>query len=322
LFDFWPDLISINKTQFRVFLNLVNKKEKFMIVFSNGWGAEHFTGSGAMAFDGWGWPWEQPLRWLGLLDPTQFTNVIKTLTMLPRKGNLRWYNPLGCIRPMRGGAVNAVGLTNLGINWWMEEIGPDVDSEKNPLVGSILGELDELVAMAKMLNRFDLVALEINASCPNTEADILKNAEKVVRSCRMVKRFSRFPLILKLSVVHDLEKIVKAVEGIVEAFSINSVPWNVIFPDKKSPLAKLGGGGVSGKIAQPFTWPFAKRLAEMSSVPVIGPGVWDFGDPSKLRALGCKAVSFASVFLCHPWSPNQIVKQDLAELEKEEKKNA
>ena len=281
-----------------------------MITLSNGHRFEYMTASGALGFDGKGWPWEQPLRWVGLFDPVVFTNVIKTLTLKPRKGNLKWYWPLGCIRPMRGGAVNAVGLTNPGIDWWIEKIGPKVDSSRIPLVGSILGEPAELAIMATILNNYDIVGLEVNASCPNTSDDILRNTEKVVRGCESAKRKSRFPILLKLSVVHDVEEIVRQAEGMVEAYSVNSVPWNIIFPDRKSPLAKLGGGGVSGKIAQSFTWPLVEKLAGMTSVPVIGPSVWDFEDIVKLRAMGAKAISFGSVFLCYPWRPTCFVRKD------------
>jgi hypothetical protein len=44
--------------------------------------------SGALAFDGKGWPWERPLVWLGLIKPELFTVVIKSLTRNPRRGNL------------------------------------------------------------------------------------------------------------------------------------------------------------------------------------------------------------------------------------------
>lgn len=82
--------------------------------------------SGALAFDGNDWPWEYPLRWTGLLDPSLFTIVIKTLTRHPRKGNLKLYKPWTCIRFLSNSAVNAVGLTNPGIEWWHKTIGPTV----------------------------------------------------------------------------------------------------------------------------------------------------------------------------------------------------
>lgn len=281
-----------------------------MIKLSNGHSFEYMVASGALAFDGLGWPWERPLRWVKLLDETLFTTVIKTLTLKLRRGNLRWYNPLGCIRLIPGGTLNAVGLTNPGIDWWCRKIGPRIDSDKAPVMGSILGEPIELAVMTSLLNSFDLVGMEINASCPNTNDDLLVNTEKIIESCKVVKRISRFPVILKLSVVHDVGKIVPRVEGMVEAFSINSVPWRVVFPGRRSPLAHLGGGGVSGKVAQPFTWKLVEELSKMTKTPVIGPSVWKFEDIAKLRSLGAKAISFGAIFLRYPWRPTQFVRRD------------
>lgn len=232
---------------------------------------------------------------------------------------MRWYNPFGCIRFLSGGVVNAVRLTSPGIEWWCRKIGPRVNyttipffgSIMLPLVGSIFSdEIKELVEMADMLNDFDLAGLEINVSCPNTEADILRNTRKVIESCKAVKQKTRFPLILKISVVHNIKEIIPEVEGIIEAISINSVPWSVIFPNRQSPLVNLGGGGVSGKVAQPYTWDLIRKLIEITSIPVVGPGVWEFSDIEKIRGIGAKAISFGSIFLRYPWRPTLFVRKD------------
>lgn len=284
-----------------------------MIKLSNGHAFEYMAASGALAFNGLGWPWERPLRWIGFLDETAFTTVIKTLTLKPRRGNLRWYDPFRCIRLIPSGTLNAVGLTNPGIEWWCRNIGPRINSSKAPVMGSILGEPEELALMAEMLNDFDLTGIEINASCPNTQDDLLVNTEKIIESCKVVKSISRFPVILKLSVIHNTRNIVDRVKNLAEAFSVNSVPWPVVFPGKCSPLAHLGGGGVSGRVAQPYTWKLVKELSEMTRIPVIGPSVWDFDDIAKLRNLGAKAISFGSVFLKYPWRPTSFVRRDMKE---------
>jgi len=281
-----------------------------MIRFSNGHTFEYMTASGALSFDGKGWPWEQPWRWLGLLDPALFTSVIKTLTLRPMEGNLRWYNPFRCVRLINNGVVNAVGLSNPGVNWWCKKIGPSVNSAKIPLIASIFGEPDELAEMAKLLNNFDLVGIEINASCPNAEICVLRDTAKVIASCEAAKANSRLPLILKVSVTHDIQQIVKAVENVVEAISINSIPWTIVFPNRRSPLETFGGGGVSGKAVQPFTWSLAQKLTELTIIPIIWPSMWDFDDIEKVRSLGAKAVSFGSVFMCHPWRPTLYIRKE------------
>jgi dihydroorotate dehydrogenase len=142
--------------------------------------------------------------------------------------------------------------------------------------------IKEIKEMASMLNAFDLVGIELNASCPNTEGDCLQNAARITESCKAIKKETDLPLILKLSVVHPIEKIIPQVEGTVEAISINSVPWKVVFPDRKSSLEHLGSGGISGKIAQPYTWSLVKELVKITNIPVIGPSVWEFSDIRKL----------------------------------------
>src|SRR3989338_3182405 len=105
-----------------------------MITLSSGHSFQFMAASGALAFDGRGWPWEWPLRWLGFLDPTLFTIVTKTLTRRPRPGNLRWSHPWSVVKPIGPlGIVNAIGLTNKGIEWWLKEIPPKL----NPLYKTI-----------------------------------------------------------------------------------------------------------------------------------------------------------------------------------------
>lgn len=275
-----------------------------MIKLSNGHSFEYMSASGALGFDGNGWPWEQPLKLLGVFDPTLFTSVIKTLTIWPIKGH-----PLA-VRLIPDGVVNAVGLANKGIEWWCKKIGPTINSQKIPLVGSIFGEPKELAEMTLMLNDFDLVGLEINVSCPNTNTDILQNTKKIIDSCQVVREKSRLPLILKVSVIHDAKLIVKELGNSVEAFSINSVPWEIVFSNTSSPLVSLDGGGVSGKVIQPYTWELVRKIVEITNVPVIGPSVWDFDDLEKVRNFGAKAISFGSIFLRYPWRPTLFVKKD------------
>ncbi len=291
-----------------------------MIKLSNDCELEYVAASGALGFDGRGWPHERmmPRR---LFDPSLFTAIIKTLTLMPRTGNLKWRAPWKCIRPViKGGKIigmlNAVGLTNPGCEWWCENVGPEVDKKRISLIGSIAGNIPESVEMARMLNDFDLVGLEINPSCPNVcsfSNDKRRNAFDVIAICEAVKCVSRFPLLLKLSCAQDVLTIVSEIDGIVEALDINSVPWMIVFPNNPGPLAHLGGGGVSGKIAQPFTWDLLCRLVDFSDIPVIGPSVWNYADVAKLREIGAKAVGFGSVFIPYPWRPTCFVRRDLRE---------
>lgn len=294
-----------------------------MITLSNGHSFKYATGSGAMGPNGRGYKHEQPLRLSGLLDLHLFTHRLKTITLPPRKGNYRWWKPWDCIRPIweNGkivGTMNAFGLTNPGFEWFLPWITPYARDTSIPLIVSIFSDAEnsaeELGHMALKIERSRLpfVAIEFNTSCPNTGHGVEKNVETIVRGVRAIRRNCDLPLGLKVAVGQDYETILKEVEGEIQYLDINSVQWRIIFPDRISPLAKYGGGGVSGKIAQPYTWNLVENLVSITSVPVIGPGMWKYGDLAQVRTLGAKAVSFASVFTFFPWRPTLYVRRDMA----------
>jgi len=264
------------------------------------------TASGALGYDGKGWPWEKPLYWTKILDPTKFTNVTRTLTLHPEKGNLNWSNPFNTIHLLKDGAVNAVGLNNPGIDYFCDQIAPHFN-KKIPMVVSIFGQPKELKIMTKKLNRFNLVGLEINASCPNTKTDILNNSQKIIDSCLAVRQNTKLPIILKLSVTHNINKIIPEIKDKIDAFSINSIPWHIIYPNKISPLEHFGNGGVSGKPAQKINWQFMQEIINLSKIPVIAPSIWDKKDIEITKNMGAKAFSFGTRFLLTPWRPNQII---------------
>jgi len=296
-----------------------------MITLSNGHKLEYVVASGALGFDGRGWWHERPLVWLGLIQPKLFTVVIKSLSLQPIKGNLCWWkpwtwipwSPWSCVRFLPGGAVNKVGLTNPGIDWWIANVAPTLTKEEfKRTVVSLYGSKDELVVMIIKLNRFPFAAYEINDSCPNT-GHLLSQTNSIVQTVKAAKKVSKHPLILKLSVAQDYLRIAEGVYEEVEAISINSVPWDRVFFGKKSPLEKIGKpgsgkGGVSGKPAQNLNWKAILELSQESPIPVIAPGMMEYADLNFVRTLGAKAVSFGAIHLRTPWKPTSIVRKEIA----------
>lgn len=289
-----------------------------MIRFSNGHQFEYMTASGAMAFDGRGWWWERPAYWSGAMDPRLFTNVLKTLTRNRIKGEYRWWNPLRCARLIKNGTVNAVRLSNPGIDGWEKKYAKralGMMERGVALVASILSsDLSDLAYLAVRLAEYPFRAIELNFSCPNTADEIEKNSEHVVRGCEKVRDAIDLPIIAKVATTHDIEWITPRVVGAVDAFDINSVSWKIVFPDQKSPLGHLGGGGVSGFPAQKHNWPFAERLSQLSDIPVIWPSVWWYEDLKLLREkYNAPAVSFGARHIPWCWKPTQYVRRELKE---------
>lgn len=281
-----------------------------MIRLRNGHHLDYVVASGALAFDGRGWPWEWPLRWLNLIDPACFTVVTKTLTAAPRIGNLRMVAPWRCVKLLPDGAVNAVGLTNPGIDWWCRTVGPRVAHLRWPLIVSLLSnDAAELATMVRRVSQFPIVGIELNLSCPNTREAGLNAVDDLLRLVDAAAAATPLPLIAKVGITHDVDRLVPQLVGKIDALAINTVPWAMCYPDVKSPLADLGGGGVSGKPARQLIWPLVKKLALLSSIPVIAPGMWTREDGAKLYALGAQAISFGTLFLRHPTRPTAIVRE-------------
>lgn len=309
-----------------------------MIPLSNGHVLERVIASGGLGLDGRGYLWEQPLIALGLIRPELFTIVLKTLTRRPTKGNLRWWKPWECVRPIPGGSVNKVGLTNPGIYAWEEKVAPKIDFEKQKIIGSIYGTQADLEHLALRFNHYNVVAVEINVSCLNVKHE-LDSVKAIVEGVEAVAKRSTHPLLVKVGVDQAPLTIARKLKGVVEAISLNAVSWETVFPDQTSPLHKLqkrvggGGGGVSGSPAQKDNWALVKALADQGSLPVIAPSIMSYEDVLRVEELGASAVSFGAIHLpsypvwAKPWTiftnpcrPTRIVLRERANLAWKERK--
>ncbi|MCI0680069.1 hypothetical protein L0Y41_01855 [bacterium] len=289
-----------------------------MIKLSSGHVLEYVAGSASLGFDGRGWWWQKPLIRAGLLDITKMTVITKSLTEPGRQGNYRWYNPFRAFRFIPDGTLNAIALSNPGLSWWCEKIGPTISRKKHPVIVSIHDENPEkLGLMASRLNKFDIAGVEIDAYCPNTHETIVLGHEYVqncIDSCVAVLRNTRHPVLVKIYADENAHKIISSLPSQIEAVTFNTVRWDDLFPDKKSPLERFGGGGVSGKAAQKRTWKILQHSAncrECGRMPVIAPYIWGKEDIARARDLGIGAYSMCGLFFKPPFFlPSMRIWQD------------
>lgn len=277
-----------------------------MLTLSNGHSFTFCCASGALGFDGMGYWWEAPFRWIGLLCPGELTIIAKTVTLEPRKGNLKMWCPWRCVRLVRGGgAVNAVGLTNPGIRAWVRDYYPRAIRKGLNLIASIHPTTeDEARAMVTYLAPLSgLKGIEVNLSCPNSES-----AYHPVEVTKAVKGGSNHPVIAKLG--YDTLSLIHGLEPYVEAFDlINTVPWDRVYKESPSPLAKYGlVGGVSGAPIRDLAERALILARTMTNKPIIsGGGINSLSDVETRQFFGAKAFSFGTVFLRAPWRPNRII---------------
>lgn len=242
--------------------------------------------------------------------------VTKTITCWSEEGNYHWWAPWRTIRFWENGMLNAVGLTNKGIRWWIKKCYPKIEKLGYQVILSIafrnLKELSKIIDIIWACDR--LKGIELNVSCPNINYWLSK--EEIVRACQMIKERTTFPLILKISHFNYYKDKLfwEELKGLVAAISINAVPWSMIYGNKKSPFEKYkyGSGAVSGKNAQSYTWALHRYLQDITDIPVILPSLWHLKDLKEaFLERKAPAISMCALFLKHPIRAIAIIKKCL-----------
>ncbi|MEG3586167.1 MAG: dihydroorotate dehydrogenase [Actinomycetota bacterium] len=202
--------------------------------------------------------------------------VVKSLSAFQWEGNTA-----PRLHETPSGMINSIGLQGPGLKYWIQEILPDLISHRANIVLSIWGRtINDYYEAAEMCNELpdEVVAIELNISCPNVEdrgnmfAHSPESTEAVIKSTENISK----PRWAKLSpnVTNLVEIAAAAKEAGVEAITlINTLMGMVIDIDKKSPLLGGGGGGLSGPAIRPVAirsvFDVHRALPEL---PIIGVG--------------------------------------------------
>lgn len=282
-----------------------------MIRFHNGYDFDFGCAAGALGFDGNGYWWEQPWRWLKILRPEEMTIITKTLTSYLRKGNYNPYAPWRTFRKLKGGFLNALGMPNPGLDYWIYQDYHKILRKGYTVILSLFAEDVAIAARLAMRtnNLVDIKGIQLNLSCPNTAT-----RDPTDYLCELANKFLRItyhPLILKLGYQQNFLAICKEFDNRVAAFElINTVPFNYIYPTHVSPLSKYNlEGGVSGFPIQDFARDALIKVKRAGiHTPIIsGGGINSLQEVYQRESLGAKGFVFGSIFLTKPWVPNQII---------------
>jgi dihydroorotate dehydrogenase len=293
--------------------------------------------AGAMNFFGDGWPHH---RWLGPLAPDFWgsTFVAKTTTLEPRAGNM----PLGddlmptearpaCIKVnfRKAAVLNAVGLSGPGFcslldcGRWQERIEPFVLSFM-AVADTQQRRLNEAFAFGCRLDGSRPYfrapfALQVNLSCPNVAHPEYPVAESLAILSEFAAALPGVPLIPKFNVLSSPGAVAEVGRSPACAAVCvsNTLPWYAL-PHRidwcglfgsGSPLAHLGGGGLSGAPLTPLVREWVAEFRRISDKPLVaGGGVMRPADATALLDLGADAVEVGSVAIVRPWRVGGIIK--------------
>jgi len=230
--------------------------------------------------------------------------IVKGTTLAPRQGN-----PYPRMAETPSGMLNAVGLQNKGINYFIEHIYPEIRHYRTNIIVNVSGaSIDAYVAVASRLNDLtDIPAIEVNISCPNVKqggmafGTTTDGAAAVTAAVR--KAFDR-TLIVKLSPnVTDITEIARAAEanGADSVSLINTLMGMAIDVERQRPYLSTITGGLSGPAVRPVAVRMVWQVAHAVNIPVIGLGGIASGrDALEFILAGATAIQIGTANFINP----------------------
>jgi dihydroorotate dehydrogenase (NAD+) catalytic subunit len=226
----------------------------------------------------------------------------KSVSLQPRPG---YKNPV--IVDYGPGLVNAVGLSNPGVEVMVDEIRrarERLDPLGVPLIASIFANtIYDFGTLARYISEAEPDLIEANISCPNIDAryeQMFATSPYVsAQVTRRIKENTDIPLIVKLS--PNVEDIVQVATAVVEAgadaiSAINSLgPGMLVDIETAWPVLTNRIGGVSGPAIRPIAVRCVHDICRAVDVPVVGIGGVSSGrDVIEMLLVGATAVGIGS----------------------------
>ena len=213
--------------------------------------------------------------------------IIKGTTLNAREGN---DYPRMVETP--SGMLNAVGLQNKGVDYFIEHIYPRIRDYKSHLIVNVSGaNIDDYAETARRLHALDGVsAIEVNISCPNVKeggmafGTTTQGAASVTRAVRSA----------------DIAKAVEA-EGADSVSLINTIMGMSIDVERRRPHLSTITGGLSGPAVRPVAVRMVWQVAKAVKIPVIGlGGIMNGRDAIEFMLAGATAIEIGTANFIDP----------------------
>jgi len=237
--------------------------------------------------------------------------IVKGTTGEHREGN-----PYPRMAETPSGMLNAVGLQNKGVDYFVSEIYPKIkDFDTNIIVNVSGSTIDEYAEVARKINALENIpAIELNISCPNVKLGGMafgtcpNSASEVVRAIREIYTKT---LIVKLSPnVTNVSEIAKAVEGAgADSVSlINTILGMAIDAKKRQPILSTITGGLSGPAIKPIALRMVWQVKKAVNIPIIGlGGIMNATDAIEFMLAGASAIQVGTANFIDPSISEKIV---------------
>jgi len=223
--------------------------------------------------------------------------VTKSIGLHPRKGH---HGPV--LATSHGGLLNAVGLTNPGIDAFEEEM-QILRKAKVPVIMSVFGDSPkEIAIVAEKAATLGPSAIELNLSCPHAEISQISHSPTVTTEyVQAVKEAVDLPVFAKLTPnATDYVSIGKAAQdaGADAIVAINTVRAMKIDILQQRPVLGNQTGGLSGPPIFPIAVRCVYDLHKALSIPIIGVGgVSTWEDAVEMHLAGASAIQIGTAVM-------------------------
>lgn len=230
--------------------------------------------------------------------------IVKGTTLEPRQGN---DYPRMAETP--SGMLNAVGLQNKGVDYFIDHIYPEIRHLDSKIIVNVSGATpdDYAEVCRRIAERTSIEAVEINISCPNVKQGGMAFGTTTAGASQVTKAVrAAFPgmVIVKLSPnVTDVTEIARAVEaeGADAVSLINTLMGMAIDVERMRPCLSTVTGGLSGPAVRPVAVRMVWQTAKAVSIPVIGlGGIMTGRDALEFILAGATAVEIGTANFIEP----------------------
>ncbi|MBK9358332.1 MAG: dihydroorotate dehydrogenase [Bacteroidales bacterium] len=237
--------------------------------------------------------------------------IVKATTSKHREGNPY---PRMAETPM--GMLNAVGLQNKGIDYFVDTIYPRLLKYNNCIIANVSDStVDGYVEVAEKMNSLDHIsAIELNISCPNVKEGGMAfgtSCPSAIAVTRAVREVYDKTLIVKLSPnVTSIVEIAQAVEtaGADAVSLINTLLGMAIDAEKRKPVLSTITGGLSGPAIKPVALRMVWQVARAVKIPVIGiGGITTATDAIEFMLAGASAIQVGTANFVDPQATVKII---------------
>ncbi len=230
--------------------------------------------------------------------------IVKGTTLHPREGN-----DYPRMAETASGMLNCVGLQNKGVDYFCQNIYPEIKDLKTNVIVNVSGSSPEDYAeCARRIDELEnILAIELNISCPNVKQGGMafgvtcEGARTVVEAVR--KAYHK-TLIVKLSPnVTSIADIAKAVEdaGADAVSLINTLMGMAIDIERRRPKLSISTGGLSGPAVKPVAVRCVWQVAKAVKIPVVGlGGIMNAEDAIEFLMAGASAIEIGTANFIDP----------------------